>query len=231
MVKNRLLRALSTGDYARLQPHLEAVTVPKDEVLVEPNAPYTHVYFFESGLGSVIAHAPGGETAEVGLYGYDGLAGIPVILSSLRSPHRLLMQIGGSAHRVPAEVVRAAMNESEALRDLLLRYIQFFLIQTAQTGVSNAQHTIEERLARWLLMSHDRMADDDVPLTHAYLSLMLAIRRPSVTTALHVLEGEGFVRATRGNLRIKDRAGLEDFAGAAYGIAEAEYERLIGPTS
>jgi len=229
MVKNRLPRALSADDYARLQPHLEAVTTPKDEVLVEPNTPYTYVYFFESGLGSVIARTPGGETAEVGLYGFDGLAGIPVILSSMRSPHRLLMQISGSAHRVPAEVLRAAMNESVTLRDLLLRYVQFFLIQVAQTAVSNAMHVIEERLARWLLMAHDRMPDDDVPLTHDYLALMLAVRRPSVTTALHVLEGAGYVRANRGNIRVRDREALLDFAGSAYGLPEREYARLIGP--
>lgn len=229
MVRSRLLRAMTADDYGLLRPHLEPVPLEKGKVLIEPDRPIGHVYFVASGLGSVIAHSPAGEAAEIGLYGFDGLIGMPVVLGTDRSPHKLLMQIGGDGWRMDADALRAAMRQSMSLHALLLRYIQFFLIQVAQTSVSNALHSVEERLARWILMSHDRMDGDDIPLTHDYFALMLAVRRPSVTTSLHVLEGGGYIRSTRGNVRIRDRAGLEEFAGAAYGIPEAEYERLVGP--
>lgn len=229
MVKNRLLRLLPRTDYDLLQPHLDFVSLEKGSTLIALNAPIADVYFIESGLGSVIGITPGGEAAEVGLFGLEGTSGIPVILGTDRSPHKVFMQIGGDGYRMPASALRSAMAESLTLRARLAHYVQFFLVQVAQTAVSNAVHTIEERLARWLLMAHDRMPDDNVPLTHEYLALMLAVRRPSVTTALHMLESGGLIRSTRGNTQIRDRAGLEELAGAAYGIPEAEYLRLIGP--
>jgi CRP-like cAMP-binding protein len=228
-VTSRLLRALSADDFALLQPHLERVPLEKGKVLISPEKAIRDVVFVESGLGSVIGISPAGEMVEVGLYGFDGLVGMPVVLGTDRSPHELLMQIGGDGWQLPADALRSAMQASQTLRDLLLRYIQFFLVMVAQTAISNAMHTVEERLARWLLMAHDRMADGNVPLTHEYLALMLAVRRPSVTTALHVLEGAHFIRATRGNVQVRDRAAMEEFAGAAYGVPEAEYVRLIGP--
>lgn len=228
-VNNRLLRALSADDFALLQPHLERVPLEKGNVLIKPEKPIGLVFFVESGLGSVIGISPAGEMVEIGLYGFDGLVGMPVVLGTDRSPHELLMQIGGDGWQLPAEALRAAMQASWTLRELLARYVQFFLVMVAQTAISNAMHTVEERLARWLLMAHDRMADDNVPLTHEYLALMLAVRRPSVTTALHVLEGAHFIRATRGNVQVRDRAAMEEFAGAAYGVPEAEYARLIAP--
>lgn len=110
-----------------------------------------------------------------------------------------------------------------------MHYIHAFGTQTSHTALSNAKHTIEERLARWLLMGHDRIDGDEIGLTHEFLALMLAVRRPSVTTALHILEGMRLVRNTRGCVVIRDRAGLEALAADAYGIPEAEYERIIGP--
>ena len=230
-VNNRLLRTLSADDFALLEPHLKRVPLEKGKVLIEPEKPIRDVVFVESGLGSVIGISPAGEMVEVGLYGFDGLVGMPVVLGTDRSPHELIMQIGGDGLQLPAEALRSAMEASRTLRELLARYIQFFLVMVAQTAISNAMHMVEERLARWLLMAHDRMADDNVPLTHEYLALMLATRRPSVTTALHVLEGSGFIRATRGNVQVRDREALEEFAGAAYGMPEAEYARLIAPLS
>ena len=127
-----------------------------------------------------------------------------------------------------AEVLRKAAEASTTLRNLLLRYAQAFSVQTSFTALSNAVHPIEERLARWLLMCHDRVEGNEVPLTHEFLSLMLAVRRPTVTTALHVLEGNRFITAERGLITIRDRPRLEEFAGNSYGRAETEYERLIG---
>ena len=112
---------------------------------------------------------------------------------------------------------------------LLLRFVQALSTQTAFTALSNAVHQIDERLARWILMCDDRLDGADMPLTHEFMSIMLAVRRPSVTTALHILEGNRLIRAERGCIVVRDRAGLEEFAGDSYGVPEREYERLIGP--
>ena len=120
------------------------------------------------------------------------------------------------------------LDDHASIRKLLLRYVQAYSTQTTYTALSNAMHTVEERLARWLLMSHDRQDDDEILLTHDFLALMLGVRRPSVTIALHSLEGLGFIKATRGLIVVRKREELEEFAGAGYGVPEAEYERLIG---
>jgi CRP-like cAMP-binding protein len=145
-----------------------------------------------------------------------------------RAPFRTIVQVPGDGHRIEAGAFGEAIAASANLRNLLLRYVQALSVQTSYTALSNAVHPIEERLARWLLMSHDRADGNEVPLTHEFLSLMLAVRRPSVTTALHVLEGNRFITAERGLITIRDRARLEEFAGDSYGRPEAEYERLIG---
>jgi CRP-like cAMP-binding protein len=121
-----------------------------------------------------------------------------------------------------------AIHTSAPLRKLLMKYMQTLSTQTSYTALSNAVHHVDERLARWLLMCHDRVDGDEFALTHEFLSLMLAVRRPSVTTALHVLEGNGFIRSVRGYITILDRAALETFAADAYGRPEEEYRRLIG---
>ena len=139
------------------------------------------------------------------------------------------MQVEGRGYRIAAEALRRAIDTSASLRGLLLRYAHTFLVQTAQTALANAGAPAEERLARWLLMYHDRQDGDDLSVTHEFLSLMLGVRRPTVTVAIHTLEGAGLIRARRGRIRVLNRAGLEEAAGEAYGPAEAEYERLIGP--
>ncbi|MBE7202451.1 MAG: Crp/Fnr family transcriptional regulator, partial [Parafilimonas terrae] len=131
--------------------------------------------------------------------------------------------------RIPVAALRAATEASRSLRDLLLRYVQTFLVQVAQTAIANAGTPAEERLARWLLMYHDRQDGDDLSVTHEFLSIMLGVRRPTVTVAIHTLEGAGLIRARRGRIRVLSRARLEEAAGRTYGPAEAEYERLVGP--
>lgn len=228
-VANRLLKSLSPDDFARLAPDLEPVSLPRGTTIVEEGDAFTHVHFLENGLGSVVARTPEGDEAEVGMFGVEGLAGLPVLLGVRRSEHWLTIQVGGHGLRIAADRLVAAFAASPSLRERLLAYVQYFMLQVAQTAVSNGRHSVEERLGRWLLMAHDRLGDDEIPLTHEYLALMLAVRRPSVTTALHVLEGAGFVRGLRGSIRMRDRAGLEAFASAAYGVPEAAYARLIGP--
>lgn len=227
--RNRLLNQLGADDLARLTPHLQPVDLPVGLVLIEPDRPITHAVFPETGLCSVIANLQERSRVEIGLYGRDGLVGTVLALGSNRVPHQTFMQVSGTGLRIEAGVLTRAIADSATLRLLLLRYVQTFLIQTAQTALANASAPAEERLARWLAMYHDRQDGDDLSVTHEFLSLMLGVRRPTVTVALQMLEGAGLVRAQRGRVRVLDRAGLVEAAGPAYGPAEAEYERLIGP--
>jgi hypothetical protein len=167
-------------------------------------------------------------TSEIGMNGYEGLVGVPVLLGADQSPHKVFMQVGGPVRRIRVAPLRQAMDRSTSLRALLLRYVQVFLMQTAETAHVNARFKLEDRLARWILMSADRLGPQ-IALTHDYLSYMLGVRRPGVTAALHVLEGERLITSLRGLVVVRDRGGLEAQAGRSYGVPETEYERLIGP--
>jgi CRP-like cAMP-binding protein len=227
-VCNRLLLSLSAHDFSLLQPQLEPVPLPVRTRLIEPNTPIEHVYFLEQGIASVVAATPQGRRIEVGIIGQEGLAGIPVLLGTDRTPHECFIQMPGSALRIRADDLRRAVAASASLHQHLLRFVQAITIQTAQTALSNGSHTIEERLARWLLMCHDRVDGDDLATTHEFLSLMLGVRRAGVTLALQALEGRGLISTKRGQITVLDRAKLEAVAGDSYGVAEAEYARLIG---
>lgn len=138
------------------------------------------------------------------------------------------MQVEGYGYRMTLDAALQAISQNPAFANLLARFIQTFASQISFTALSNANYQIDVRLARWLLMSHDRVDGDEIALTHDFISLMLSVRRPSVTTALHVLEGKRFIRSERGRIMIRDRRGMEEFAGNAYGKPEDEYRRLIG---
>jgi CRP-like cAMP-binding protein len=228
-VRNRLLAKLSPTDFALLRPHLVPVSLKLAEVVIRPNEPIEHVYFFESGVTSTVVNTAGKRRIEIGLTGWDGMAGIPILLSVDRTPHETFMQVEGSAWRIRSEHLRIAMRQSQSLNELLLRYVQAFYIQTAHTALTNGSHTVAERLARWLLMCHDRRDGDDLPLTHEFIALMLGVRRPGVTEAIHGLEARGCIQAKRGSITVLDRTKLEEAAGDSYGLPEAEYRRLIGP--
>ncbi|SFL99151.1 Crp/Fnr family transcriptional regulator [Methylorubrum salsuginis] len=225
--RNRLLAALTAEDFARLGPHLEPVTLEIRQILVSADRPITHAVFFEEGLASLIADTGEGRV-EVGLVGYEGMIGVPLLLGTDRTPHTGMVQAEGTALRIEAAALSAALEASARLRRVLGRYVQSLIVQVGQTVYANADQTIEGRLARWILMTQDRLCRDELPLTHEFMATMLGVRRPGVTTALHILEGAGLVRARRGRVTVLDREGLTECAGGGYGPAEAEYERLIG---
>jgi len=227
-VRNCLLSALSGEAYDRLQPHLEFITLEKGQVLIEADRPFGHVHFPERGIGSMIVSTPDSRRVETGIFGRDGMSGVGAVLGPPRMPQTCVMQVAGDGYRVEVGAFQSALAESAALRDTMLRYAQVMLTQASFTALSNASQTVEERLARWLLMCHDRIEGDEIALTHEFLSIMLAVHRPSVTTALHLIEGNGFIRATRGKITVLDREGLVAFSDGAYGTPEAEYRRLIG---
>lgn len=223
---NRLFAALSPGDFALLRPHFEPVELPRLATLGHPGRRIDHVHFMEAGIASIVA-VQSRVNVEVGLVGNEGMTGLEIVNDSNRSPYSTFMQIGGAAQRMPALKLRQLAEEHASLRRTLARYTQAFMIQVTQTAVANARATIEERLARWLLMARDRVPGDDIPLTHEFLSVMMGAGRPGVTAAIHVLAKKGMIRGGRGIVRVLDHEALRQQAGHYYGLAEREYDRLL----
>ena len=226
--RNQLLASLSSNDLDLLEPHLASVTLGIRKHLEKPNRRIDAVYFPESGFASVVAVQSNGKQVEVGLIGREGMTGLPIVLGNHRSPHATYIQAAGTGKCIPSKELRDATRSSLSLRDSLLKYVQAFGVQTTHTAISNAQARMDVRLARWLLMAHDRVGDDTLPLTHEFLSLMLGVRRPGVTEALNALRKQGLISYRRGQITVRNRKGLERTAGETYGIPEAEYRRLIG---
>ena len=225
-ISNKLLTLLPEADYGRAAPHLTHVALPQGTVLSKAGDKIEYVYFLTLGIGSVVAVTPEGHRAEAGLFGWDGYIPSSAASGTEFSPHDIHIQADAEAYRMDYGVFHTLMDERNFAK-VMVRSIEAFSIQLTYTAISNAIHEINERLARWLLMCHDRLPGDDIRLTHDYLAVMLAVRRPSVTTALHVLEGNGFIRSNRGVITIRNRPAMEEFAHDAYGKPEAEYRRLM----
>jgi CRP-like cAMP-binding protein len=210
-----------------LRPSLERVELEARQVLETPRQPISDVYFVQSGLVSVVGTTRPDHRIEVGMVGYEGMTGLGVVLGDDRSANETLVQSAGSALRISATALRVAMHESPRLTALLLRYVHIFLLQGSQTALANGRGRLDERLARWLLMWHDRLSNDDLVITHEFLALLLGVRRQGVTEALHALEGGGLVRSSRNLIKVVDRDGLQTAANGFYGVPEAEYDRMI----
>ncbi|WP_064692793.1 Crp/Fnr family transcriptional regulator [Rhizobium aegyptiacum] len=227
--ENRLLALLPENEYSAVAAHLEPCATPRGFIIVEAGAAIEHVYFPCSGIGSVINVSSEGNRVEAGLFGRDGFAPTAAAVDAPLSILEVAVQVPGFSYRLPQTKLWDLMQTQPMFANLLHKSTHVLAIQAGFTALSNAVHEIDERLARWILMCHDRIDGDELALTHEFIALMLAVRRPSVTTALHLLEGDRFIRSLRGLVIIRNRAGLEEFASDAYGKAEEEYERLLGP--
>ena len=225
---NHLLLALSAADFGLLAVHLSPIRLELRRSLEDANKPIKHIYFPEDGIVSVVAESSRDRQSEVGLIGREGMTGINVVMGNDRSPHLSYMQVAGKGQYMKADDLRDAMKESGSMRECFLHFAQAFMVQTAHTAVANGRANIEERLARWLLMAHDRLEGNELPLTHEFVALMLNVRRAGVTVALQGLSTKGLISATRGLILVTDRAGLKACANGLYGIPEAEYLRLTG---
>jgi CRP-like cAMP-binding protein len=223
--RNQLLASLRADDLALLQPALQLVDLPLTTVLEEAGVPIEHVYFLESGFASVVTGIK--VQIEIGLIGREGMSGLSIVMDDDRSVNQTFMQAGGTALRLTAAELRTALGDSPSLRSSLLRYAQAFIVQTSQTALVNGRAKLEARLARWLLMAHDRFEQGDFPFTHRFIAMMLGVRRAGVTDALHILEGRGLIKARRGQITVIDRKGLHATADPSYGVPEAEYARLV----
>nr|WP_298096256.1 Crp/Fnr family transcriptional regulator [uncultured Shinella sp.] len=227
IMQNQLLAALARDDQAFLFPHLLEMELPQGLELSMPGTPAIHCYFPVAGIISTVVVSPEGNQAEIGVIGREGMSPASAILGADRNPYRTVIQVTGRGWRLPREDLVQLMDDRPAMRSVMLRWAHAFSSQIAFSALSHAVHSVDERLARWILMCHDRLDGDRLALTHEFLAIMLAVRRASVTNALHVLEGHGFIYAHRGTIIVRDRAALEAFAADAYGGSEREYARLF----
>ena len=227
---NLLLDVLAQSDFELIRPHLTYVSLERGTSLVAPGQPIDSGYFLTRGLASVLATFGDGSFIEVALCGRDGLVGTSALLGGTSSFHTVVVQVGGEGYHIPADALRSVADRSATLRTTMLRYVRYTGMQMARTVLTNAKCSVEQRLARWLLMAHDRHPGDELALTHETLAQMLGVQRPTVTTALHALEGHGIIRSVRALIIVRDRSALERLAGKAYGRFEADFERLIAPS-
>ena len=211
---NLVLSSLPKTDFALLEPYLEPVDLPVRKVLEQKGKPFKAVYFPEDGFASVVAD--GKRPIEIGVIGREGMTGIAVLLGGDRNDHDTYMQAAGHGHCIRTKHLREALDNSTSLHLFLLRYVQTFLKQTAQTAVANGRSKIEGRLARWLLMADDRIAGAELPLTHEFLAMMLSSRRAGVTETVQALEQAGLIAKKRGRIVILDRKGLEKLTDGTY---------------
>jgi CRP-like cAMP-binding protein len=220
---------LPAADWTLLQPHLERIELSRGYDLFFADQPIRYIHFLEGGVASIVADQSG-EEVEVGLIGREGYTGTVVLLGTDQTPDRSFVQINDStALRLATGHLQEAVAQSPSLASVLLRFGQVMNVQGARTAASNAGAEIPQRLARWLLMCHDRVEGDILHLTHEFMSMMLAVRRAGVTVTLHLLEGTGAISSRRGEITVRDRQKLLDMAGETYGVPEAEYRRLLGP--
>jgi len=221
-VKNELLAALPRGAYLRLLPHLESVQLPLGAGLYDSGESIEHVYFPEDALVSLVTHMRDGATVEVGLIGRDGMVGIPVLLGDDIAFEAAVVQIAGSALRMPSAAFKEVIKgRSSPLLTRLLLYTRVLMKQVAQPVHCNGRHSAEKRLARWLLMCHDRAESDELALTQEFISDMLGVRRAGVSSASIVLQQEGFIRYSHGRVTILKREGLEAYACECYAAVTA----------
>jgi CRP-like cAMP-binding protein len=228
--RNLLLGTLEAAEAEALEPYLLRAPLSHRRNLAEADTPIEYVYFLEDGVASVVNMFEDGSECETGVFGCEGMSAPSIVLGVNQTPSRVYMQLDGtSALRIAAQDLTQSMLNCPRLLATLQKYAQVAAVQAGNTAAVNAHFDIPRRLARWLLMCHDRVAGDELNLTHESIAIMLGVRRPGVTVALHGIEALGMIIGARGRTAIVDRAGLEQLAGGAYGVAEKEYRRLIGP--
>jgi len=221
--ENLLIARLASRDYEELAPHLESVHLAQGKVLHEPLKPITHMYFPENSVISLMSLTEHGASIEVGMISCEGAVGVSALLGAPSTPFRAIVQAPGTAIRARADKVAALFKTSPALQSTIHRYLHGRLIQLSQSAVCNRFHTIEQRLARWLLDSQDRIQNGVFPYTQEFLSAMLGTDRSSVSLALGLLKRAGLIGSTRAQVSIVDRKGLEEITCECYQIIKTEF--------
>ncbi len=227
-VGNLILDSLPPANIKRLRPHLEAIPVGIRHVVYEPDAPISHVYFPTGCVISMVTYLEDGSPVEMATVGREGMVGLPIFLGSDTMPSRAFGQVPGNALRITAAAFKQEIKRNGPLVRVLNRYTLALFNQVAQTTACNRMHLVEQRCARWLLQTHDRVTSDQFLLTQEFLAQMLGVRRSGVSAAAGLLQKAGLIRYARGRITIVDRPGLESVACECYRVIKREYDRLLG---
>jgi CRP-like cAMP-binding protein len=228
---NHLLAALPHGEWLRWQPHLEQVTMPLGQVLYEPGATLTHVYFPTNSIVSLLYVMANGASAEIAVVGNEGIVGISLFMGGESTPSRAVVQSAGEGYRLRSHMMKEEFNRAGPVLHLLLRYTQALITQMSQTAVCNRHHSLDQQLCRWLLLSLDRLQDNELVMTQELIANMLGVRREGVTEAALKLQQEGLIRYARGRITVLDRPGLENRTCECYAVVKKEYDRLLPPNA
>ena len=226
--RNKILEQLPSTERQIVLSMAEQVRLRKGSTIVPPYQPFDHVYFPTDAVFSVLTDAATKLYIETGTIGCEGFVGIPAYLGAKAWPQRTIVQVPGSAHKIPVSKFTEVVRQAPTLTSLLNKYILAYMAHVSQTAACNGQHTISERCARWVLLTQDRLGGNIVPLTQQFLSYMLGVRRPSVTTAQADLKRRGLIRYNRGKIEVVDRPGLEAAACKCYSVVRDEFAALIG---
>ena len=213
---NLILARLTEVDFRVIEADLQDVDLPVRKVLERSNRRIDSVYFPDSGFASVVADGAAKSPIEVGIIGREGMTGLAVLLGTDLPKNETYVQVAGKGRKLKANILRKAIDQHASLHRSMLLYVHAFLDQAAMTALANGRSTIEERLARWLLLAGDRIDEPEILLTHEFLALMLGVRRPGVTVAAQALERDGLIARRRGSIVMLNRKGLEKLGGATY---------------
>ncbi len=224
--KNHILQSLPPEDFARISPDLEPVKFASGETIYHSNSKIEYVYFPNHAMASVVATTSEGQCAEAGVIGREGIVGAEALMGTDTNFNETFIQLPDGALRMKTARARAEFKRAGAFHDLSLSFIRLLMLQISQTALCNRLHTVEERLARWLLLCRDRSRTDELKLTQEFLGIMLATNRSTVTTAAITLQGGGLIKYSRGLITIIDREGLEHFSCECYRTVKAEYDRV-----
>jgi CRP-like cAMP-binding protein len=224
---NRLLAALPDTEWLRWQPHLEPVAMPLGQVLYEPGATLSHVYFPTNSIISLLYVMENGASAEIAVVGNEGIVGISLFMGGESTPSRAVVQSAGGGFRLRAQMMKDEFNRTGPVLHLLLRYTQALITQMAQTAVCNRHHSLDQQLCRWLLLSLDRLQDNELVMTQELIANMLGVRREGVTEGALKLQQDGLIRYARGHITVLDRGRLEKRTCECYAVVKKEYDRLL----
>jgi CRP-like cAMP-binding protein len=224
---NKLLAVLPEAVLQRWLPNLEPVELRLGEVLYESGAALSHVYFPTTAIVSLLYVMENGASAEIAVAGNEAIVGISLFMGGESTPSRAVVQSGGRALRMKAQVLKDEFNASNSVLHLLLKYTQALITQMAQTAVCNRHHSLDQQLCRWLLLSLDRLAGDQLVMTQELIANMLGVRREGVTAAALKLQKAGIIAYARGRITVLDRPGLEKLTCECYAVVKKEYDRLL----
>lgn len=225
--RNQLLNALPLNEYRRLLPNLKRVEMPLGKIIYEAGEPIDYIYFPENSIVSTVSFFEDGASIETGITGREGMTGISVALANDITERETSVQATGYGWQISTENFREVFEEGGTLQLIVLRYVHAFLEQIAQSGACINHHPVNQRLARWLLMCHDRTDGDELQITHDFIAQMLGVNRPSVTGAAIELKEEGLIKYSRGIVKITDRQGLEEFSCECYDSIKRVYDQYL----